>query len=345
MRGLTLDGVGEVTYRDDLPDPEVVDPTDVVVRVRRAGLCGSDLHPYLGREATRWGVVPGHEVVGEVVEVGDAVATVAAGDRVIVPFSLSCGVCDACRRGLTARCDHSRLLGWGPPDGPDEATLHGGQAELVRVPLADGSLVAVPDGVDEDAAVLLCDNLPTGWYAAERADIGPGTEVAVVGLGAVGLCAVTAALALGAARVVATDPVADRRARAGTLGAEPATADDLAGARVDAVIEAAGPPAAQRLAAGLVRPGGTLSIVAVQTADRFGFTPVDAYDANLTVRAGRAPVRAVLDRLLPRLAAGEVAIPTDVVVTHPDVTLADGPAAYRRFADREPGLVKVVFRP
>jgi alcohol dehydrogenase len=146
--------------------------------------------------------------------------------------------------------------------------------------------------------------------------------------------------------VLAIDPVAGRREAAARLGAEPVHPDEVADdRRVDAVVEAAGPGAAQALAASLVRPGGTLSIVAVQTAPAFGIAPVLAYDRNLTIRAGRAPVRAVLDRLLPRLADGRLSAPTDEVVTHPDLPLEDGPGAYRRFAVREPGMIKVTFRP
>lgn len=344
MRGLTLDAVGEITYRTDLPDPELCDPRDVIVRVARAGLCGSDLHAYLGRESTAWGVVPGHEVVGEVVATGDDVRTVSVGDRVLVPFTLSCGVCAPCRRGLTSRCVESQLLGWGPP-GDGDAILHGGQAEHVRVPLADGSLVPVPDLTDDTAAVLLCDNMPTGWYAAERASLADGDVVGVVGLGSVGLCAVVAAFAMGASQVIAVDPVHSRREQAALLGATVASPGEVDGLEVDAVIEAAGPPEAQALAARLARPGGTLSIIAVQTAPSFGVSPVLAYDRNLTIRTGRAPVRAVLDRLLPRITSGEVELPADIVVTHPDVALSHGPDAYRRFAAREDGMVKVVFAP
>lgn len=345
MRALVLDGVESVRFTERAPDPALVEATDALVRVTAAGLCGSDLHPYLGREPVRWGVVPGHEAVGEVVAVGDAVADLTVGERVLVPFTTSCGHCDPCRRGLSARCERGRLFGWGAPEAPLDDALHGGQAELLRVPLADGTLVRVPDDVDDTAAVLLCDNLPTGWYAAERAEVGPGSEVAVVGLGAVGLCTVAAAFALGAARVVATDPVPDRRERAAALGAEVVTTDDLTGERFPSVVEAAGPAQAQRLAAELVDVGGTLSVIAVQTADAFAVPPVLAYDRNLTLRSGRAPVRSLLDRLLPRLAAGDLTVPVDVVVTHPDTPLAAGPDAYRRFAAREPGFVKALLRP
>lgn len=354
MRGLVLEAVGSVVLRDDLPDPKISDPGDAVVAVGLAGLCGSDLHPYEGREAARFGVVPGHEVVGEVVATGPGVSELATGDRVIVPFTTSCGACAACHRGLSSRCRHGRLFGYGAP-GPGAAPpLHGGQADLVRVPLADSTLVRVPAAIADLDAVLLTDNLPTAWYAVERADVGPdGGGIAVVGLGSVGLCAVHCALTLGLGPVLAVDPVADRRARAARMGATAVapdealqTAVDLSGgARLPGVVEAAGTEAAQRLAASMVAPGGTLSIIAVPTSAAFAFTPVEAYGANLTVRTGRAPVRSLLDRLVPMLESGRLNVPTDAVVTHPGAPLDDGPGLYRDFAARRPGLVKAVFVP
>ena len=346
MHGLVLDGVRAVTYRTDLDDPRVVEPSDVVVRVGRAGLCGSDLHPYEGREEVGFGVVPGHEVVGEVVAVGAQVGAVHRGDRVLVPFTTSCGRCAPCRRGLSSRCETGALFGYGDPAGR-RPPLHGGQAELLRVPLAAATLVPAPAGVSDVDALLLTDNFPTGWFAAERADFRAGETVAVVGLGSVGLCSVAAARALGAGRIVAVDTVADRRERAAELGAI-ALAPDEAAAEAGiaaAVVEAAGSPAAQGLGLSLLRPGGTLSVIAVQTDPAFGFSPVQAYDANVTVRVGRAPVRSLLQRLLPEIVAGTIGVPGDLVLTHPDVALADGPEAYRRFAAREPGLVKVAFVP
>lgn len=130
MRGLVLAGVGEIEFHDDLPDPTVEDPGDAVVAVHRAGLCGSDLHPWAGREPFLPGVVPGHEAVGEVVAAGAGVEQVSVGDRVVVPFTTSCGACWACDRGLSARCARARLFGWGAPDGT--TLLHGTQAEAVR---------------------------------------------------------------------------------------------------------------------------------------------------------------------------------------------------------------------
>jgi threonine dehydrogenase-like Zn-dependent dehydrogenase len=224
--------------------------------------------------------------------------------------------------------------------------LHGGQAEAVRVPLAASTLVRVPEEVTDEQALLLADNFSTGWYAAERAGIVPGRPAAVVGLGSVGLCAVVAATSMGAAPVVAIDPLPDRRGRAEQLGAQPAPPGENESATLfGSVIEAAGTPSAQRWAVRLLRPGGTLSIISVPTSDHFQVTPIEGYDRNLTLRTGRAPVRSMLDRLLDRVVAGEVAVPSDVVLTHPRIPLEQGADLYRRFAAREPGVLKVAFVP
>ena len=352
MRGLVLEGVRRIAYRDDLPDPTIQAPTDAVIAVSRAGLCGSDLHPYEGREAVRFGVVPGHEAVGTVVAVGGDVARFAVGQRVLVPFTTSCGRCGPCLRGLTARCVHGASFGSAPADDPTAPALPGGQAEAVRVPLADSTLVAVPDGINDGAAVLLTDNLPTAWCAVERAAVAAGGTVVIVGLGAVGLCAVAAARHHGAGTVVAVDPVASRRARAARLGAATATPEEAPacvgiGRRdggAHAVIDAAGTTTAQALACSLLHPGGTLSVIAFHTADRFGFSPMQAYDANLTVRFGRASVRAALGRVMPH-ASRLLATVADVVISHPAVPLEDGADSYRWFAQRRADTVKVVFAP
>ncbi|MGI8574078.1 MAG: alcohol dehydrogenase catalytic domain-containing protein [Egibacteraceae bacterium] len=346
MRALVLDAVGVMSYRTDVPDPRVEKTTDAVVRVRRAGLCGSDLHPYEGREDVRFGVVAGHEAVGEIVALGADVASFGLGDNVIVPFTTSCGACPACRSGLTSRCRRGQLFGFGGPEAACPPTLQGGQAEFLRVPLAETTLLRIPEGLVDRDAVLLTDNLPTGWYAVERAQVGAGQEVAVVGLGAVGLCAVAAALHKGG-DVIGLDPVEERRGRARSLGASALPADDagvLAG-RFAAVVDASGTTSGQTLAFSLVRPGGTLSVIAVQTATQFAFTPIAAYDANVTVRFGRAPVRAILDRLLAPIAAGELTVPGAVVVTDPKVPLKQGARTYARFAARTGGIVKALFVP
>jgi threonine dehydrogenase-like Zn-dependent dehydrogenase len=214
----------------------------------------------------------------------------------------------------------------------------------MRVPYADGTLVHVPAGVSVEAAVLLTDNLPTGWWAAERSDPIEGEPAMVVGLGSVGLSAVVALQSLGAHPVFAVDPVESRLALAAELGAISALPGGAeAPADLPAVVEAAGTADAQAFAFRTVGPGGTLSVIAVQTDAGFPFTPMEAYDRNITVRFGRAPVRSVLDRLIPMVEAGSLAIPEQVIVTHPGEPLEDGPELYRQFAGHRPGLVKVLF--
>lgn len=346
MRGLLFRRTRTIEYRDDIPDPSIELPTDAVIAVTRAGLCGSDLHAYEGREAARPGVVPGHEAVGEIVSVGDLVARFAPGDRVLVPFTTSCGECSPCKGGLAARCEKGQLFGWGDPVEAAAPALQGGQASMLRVPLADGTLVRIPGGTTDPQATLLTDNLPTGWFAAERSDPTAGEAALVVGLGSVGLSAVVSLRAMGVDPVLAVDPVEDRLNRAAALGATPVSPDDSdLPAGLNSVVEAAGTSSAQAFAFRSVRPGGTLSVIAVQTDDHFPFTPIEAYDRNVTVRFGRAPARSVLTRLLPLIQEGKLRIPDESIVTHPTVPLAEGPEFYRRFAAREPGLVKALFIP
>lgn len=351
MRGLVLTGERQIEVRDDLPDPVVEAPGDAVVAVHRAGLCGSDLHPWAGREPFLAGVVPGHEAVGEVVAVGTDVTAWRVGDRVVVPFTTSCGHCAACRRGLSARCDRARLFGWGAPDG--STVLPGTQAEFVRVPEADGTLVALPERFDDATGILLADNLPTGWYAALRTDARADDPVAVLGCGAVGLCTVVALHAHGVRPVVASDPVAGRRDRAARLGARactpaelPAVVDEATGGEgLAAVVDAAGTEASFAAAVDVLRPGGTLQVVAVPTRATLDLSPVRAYDRNLTVRFGRAPVRSLLPEVLAAVADGRLRVPTDQVVTGPPLPLSEGPAAYRRAADPADGAGKLTFAP
>lgn len=341
MRALVFDGPGAIRFTEGFSEPEMVDPTDAIVDVSLAGLCGSDLHPYEGREGCAPGVIPGHEAVGVVRAVGARVTSMSPGDRVLVPFTVSCGLCERCTNGLSSRCISSRLFGWGDPQG--DHPLHGGQAEVLRVPLADGTAVRVPDGIDDATALLLTDNFPTAWHAVARSDWTQG-PLAVIGLGAVGLCAVAAATARGVTDILAIDPVESRRAAAAALGASTTPPADATG-RFGAIVEAAGPHAAQRLAADLADVGATISIVAVQTAEHFGIDPVTAYDKNLTIRAGRAPVRSVLEQIFPGIADGTIRVPTSTVITHPDCPLSEGPGLYRSFAARDGALIKATFRP
>lgn len=335
MRALVFEGPGLIVV-GDRPAPQIIDDGDAIVRVTASGLCGSDLHPYLGREPMARGTIPGHEAVGIVEAVGPDVEVIEAGDRVIVPFTTSCGRCEPCRRGLSARCEKGALLGWRDP--MDESHgLDGCQAEFVRVPLAETTLVHAPD-LDDRAALLLADNLPTAFAAIERAR--PSDAVTVVGLGAVGLGVVAVARRMGIERIVAIDPITARAAAAMTLGAQIGVPGAVE--QTSSVVEASGSDSAKRTAIDCVAPGGTASVISVQTAPDFTFSPSEAYDRNLTVAWGRASVRSILDTHLGLLAeiAADVA---DVIVSRPDLALSDGPAAYAAFADR--GFIKGAFDP
>jgi len=367
VKAITFQGVERVAYAD-VPEPRIEAPGDAVVRVRLAGLCGSDLHVFHGREqGLDVGTVMGHEMVGEVVEVGSAVSTLAVGRRVVAPFSTCCGDCFYCRAGLQARCERGQLFGW--VEGG--VGLHGCQAEACRVPLADATLVPVPDAVDDESALLAADVLATGFFAAESAGVGTAAAAAasdaasdtasntvavVVGCGPVGLCAAVACRQLGAQRVFALDPVARRREQAAAYGAtalDPSGEDgeaaalalvrDATGGRgADAVIEAVGSPAATRLAVDLARPGATVAAVGVHHESGFAFTPVEAYDKNLTYRAGRCPARRYLPRLLALLAAEPDLLPGFVSHRMP---LAAGAEAYELFASRRESCTKVALVP
>ncbi len=347
MKALVFAGVGRVEHAV-VPDPGIEEPEDAVVRVRVAAICGSDLHVYRGKETgLDEGTVLGHEFVGEVVETGSGVGRFRAGDLVVSPFTTSCGGCLYCRSGLPARCVKGQLFGW--VEGG--RGLHGAQAEAVRVPLADSTLVAVPEGAPLEEALFAGDVLSTGWFGAESAGAGPGSAVAIVGCGPVGLMAVVAARELGAERVFALDTVAERLALAGRFGGEPVAADESAAERLreatggrgaDGAVEAVGSPEATRLAFGLLRPGGTLAAVGVHTERRLAISPGEAYDKNLTYRAGRAPVRRYLDRLLAFVASRKTDLSS--IVSH-RLPLAAGPRGYDLFDRRAEGCTKVLLLP
>lgn len=220
--------------------------------------------------------------------------------------------------------------------------LQGGQTEVVRVPLADTTLVPVPDELDDDALVLLCgDILATALFGAELAGVEAGERVGVVGCGPVGLLAIRAALARGAGEVIAFDPVPERREAALTFGAAEALAPAGGGrGDLDAVIEAAGGAAATRTAADALRSGGRLAALAVHTEPHLALSPAELYDRNLTYAAGRCPARRLLPAALA-LAVRDGAL-LESLISH-RLRLDDGPEAYRRFAAREPGWIKVVF--
>ncbi len=270
MRATYVFGAGDVRVLD-APDPAIILPTDAIVRVTRACICGSDLHPYRSLPATPGGTTIGHELIGVVEEIGSEVTTVKAGDFVIAPFAFSDGTCAFCLEGLHTSCEHGGF--WNAPT----FGTAGAQAEAARIPLADGTLVKVPGAVDESlyaGLLTLSDVYGTGWHAAVRAGVTTGDTVAVIGDGAVGLLATLSAAQLGAERIIlmgrhqartdlgrefgATDVVAER----GEEGIA-AVLELTGGHGARRVLEAVGHLPAYEQAVGIVRPGGVISRVGV----------------------------------------------------------------------------------
>ncbi len=348
MRALTYHGDKTVRL-ERVADPTILDPSDAIVRVELCAVCGSDLHVYHGRErGLDHGCVMGHEFVGKIVALGPSAGTLSEGDRILSPFTTNCGACEPCRLGLTSRCKNGALFGW--VEGG--RGLHGGQAEYVRVPLAGSTLVRIPDGVTDDAGLLLGDVFSTGWFCAEQAGLEPGCVCVVVGCGPVGLCAVLAAIEMKAGRVFALDRVPERLALARRFGAEPLNIDHddplatlreaTGGLGADAVLEVVGNASAHRTAMDLVRPGGTVSVVGVHTEATFSFSPSEAYDKNLTYRVGRCPARRLAAELLPLVQRRDFDFAA--ILSH-RLPLDEGVEAYRVFDEKLDGCIKVSLIP
>eukprot|EP01032_Pedospumella_encystans_P030264 gene30264-34156_t len=276
MKALVYHGPGRKSW-DDVPDPSIQQPTDVIVRIDTTTICGTDLHILKGDvPAVTEGRILGHEGVGTVVETGAAVSTVAVGDRVIISCISACGSCSYCHQGLYAHClaeEGASGIGW-----IFGHLIDGTQAELVRVPFADNSVYKVPEGVTDEQAVMLSDILPTGFEIGVRyGRVKPGDVVAVVGAGPVGLAAMMTAGLYGAARVIALDIDHNRLDQALAFGASD-TVDSAAedwveqvmamtdGFGVDVAIEAVGVPQTFDACTKIVRPGGTVANVGVHGA-------------------------------------------------------------------------------
>lgn len=290
----------------------------------------------------------GHEFVGTVVEVGAEVRKFRKGDRVCCPFTSNCGQCFYCHAGHTCRCIHGQLFGWMQ----NGKGLQGCQAEFVRVPLADSTLYSYSSDVSELEALLAGDVLATGYFCALQAGIQPQGVYAVLGCGPVGLMAIAASGNLGAATVVAVDRVVERLAIARELGAISVNMDTddplqvvmraTGGRGADAVLEAVGSPSASRLAMNLVRPCGTISAVGVHVESQFAFSPVEAYDKNLTYKAGRCPARDLIPTVL-RIVR-ELDLPLASIFTH-RLPLTQGEQGYSMFDEKASGCIKVLLEP
>ncbi len=389
MKALCWHGKSDVRI-DSVPDPKIQDARDAIIRITTTAICGSDLHLFDGFMPTmKQGDILGHEPMGEVVEVGSAVQNLQRGDRVVVPFTISCGSCFFCKKGLFSLCDTSnpnaeiarKLMGHSPAGlfgfSHMLGGFPGGQAEYLRVPFADVGPIKIPSDLPDEKVVFLSDIFPTGYMAAENAQIEPGDTVAIWGCGPVAQFAVRSAWMLGAGRVIAIDRVAERLAMAEkgkaetinfekedvydrlmemTKGRGPDSCIDAVGAEahasgsVDAALDAAKTalhlgtdrPHVLREAIRCCRKGGTLSIPGayVGVVDKLPFGA--AMNKGLTMKMGQTHVQRYLPLLLGKIESGE--IDPSFVITH-RLKLNDAPKAYETFRDKKDGCIKVVLQP
>lgn len=336
-------GAGDVRI-DTVRDPALQQPADALVRVVTACICGSDLHPYHSMpvgEATPMG----HEFIGVVEETGSDVTTVRRGDLVIAPFAWSDGTCEFCREGLQTSCLHGGFWAVGG--------IGGGQAEAVRVPLADGTLVKAPVGEDSEllpGLLTLSDVYGTGYHAARRANVGPGDSVVVIGDGAVGLLAVLSAKQLGAGRIVLMGRHKDRTDLGREFGATDVVAErgeegiakvrELTGGYgARKVLEAVGHMPAYEQAIGVVRAGGVISRVGVPQYEKAPVGFAALFGPNITLTGGPAPVRAYIEELMPAVLDGLV---QPGKVFDREIGLEQVPDGYRAMDRRE--ALKVLVR-
>ncbi|KAJ5160951.1 uncharacterized protein N7482_007955 [Penicillium canariense] len=293
------------------PRPQVRDPTDAILKVRYTALCGSELHVFRGHQPSGTGFIMGHEFTGEVVEVGCQVQSFKPGDRVVSPFTVSCGECFYCASGFSSRCAQGLLYG--------SAALDGGQAEYVRVPLAESSLFHAPAEIDEKKLVLMADIFPTGYFAASNAFRGlespaiQGSTVLLFGCGPVGICALVSALEYRPKHLIAIDSVPSRLHLAQSLGAETWNFQEneaclrervkeiTDGRGADIVIEVVGHSSALRMGFEMLRPWGVLSSVGVHNGE-IPWTGNEAYGKNLRLQMGRCPVRSIFGKAIELLA-------------------------------------------
>lgn len=365
MKAVVFNGVFDVSLEDRLV-PEIQNPTDAIVKVKYTALCGSELHVYRGHQPSPTGFIMGHEFTGVVESVGSSIQNFKAGDKVVCPFTISCGVCFYCKHGATSRCEHSRLFG--------SKLLDGAQAEYVRVPLADTTMFKQPSqdevakygitNYDEKKFVMMADIFPTGYFAAKNAlknfnwneydeeKDGP-IVFAVVGCGPVALCAIIALFTMipkdRKCLVYAIDFVEDRLKEAEKLGAIPIDASKpendavsiikraTNGRGADAALEIVGLSPALKLAFDIIRPWGTISSVGVHN-DVIPFNGNDAYNKNVSLQFGRCPVRSIFEESLKVMVQNFDKL--DVLTGHV-MKLADAKEGYDLFHNKK--VQKVIF--
>jgi len=364
---------------EEVPDPTIQSPTDVIVRITTTNICGSDLHMYEGRTNVEQGKILGHENMGIVQEVGSATNRIKVGDRVSVPFNIACGTCRNCTRGWTSFCTRTN-----PTEGIDGAAYgyanmgpyDGGQAELLRVPYADFNLLELPPGTEhENDFTMLSDIFPTGWHGTELAGQEPGDRVAVFGAGPVGLMAAHSAMIRGASQVFVVDKEQDRLDLANKIGATPVDfskgdpveqiMDATHGHGVDCGVEAVGYQAHDRTGdehpelvldnlVKVVRSTGGIGVVGVYVPSdpgaatdaakegRIGFEYGSFFSKGQHMGTGQAPVKRYNRQLRDLIITGR-ATPS-FLVSH-ELDLADAPEGYTKFDNREHGWTKVLLKP
>jgi threonine dehydrogenase-like Zn-dependent dehydrogenase len=344
MRATLMYEAGDVRV-EDVPDPSIEEPTDAILRVTRACICGSDLWPYGSLEPTETGRPMGHEAIGVVEDVGAEVRDIEPGQLVVMPFAFSDGTCAFCHEGLHTECVHGGFF--------DGYGTSAAQAEAVRIPLADGTLFPLPVGEDDElmpSLLSLSDVLGTGHHAAVVSEVGPGKSVAVVGDGAVGLCGVIAASRLGAEQIIMLGRHEDRLALAREFGATDVVTErgDEAVERVKeltggfgahSVLECVGLDQSTASAIGMARPGGAVGRVGVPQDEAMSGGET-AFYANVKVGGGPAPARAYIEELLPDILNGKI---EPGKVFDRSVDLAGVPDGYKAMADRE--SIKVMITP
>jgi threonine dehydrogenase-like Zn-dependent dehydrogenase len=346
MRATVMYGAGDVCI-ENVPDARLIEPTDALVKVTRACICGSDLWPYNAMEHDKTGRGMGHEAIGVVEAVGADVRTMEVGDVVVMPFAYSDGRCAFCQEGLHTSCIHGGFFGTGMGD------VGGAQAEAVRVPQADGTLFVLPVGEDDalmPSLLTLSDVMGTGHHAAVVAEVAPGKSAAVVGDGAVGLCGVIAARRLGAEQIIILGRHPDRIALAREFGATDVVSErgeeavervrELTdGFGVHSVLECVGHGQATLTAIAIARPGGAVGRVGVPQDETMPAS-LPAFYNNVTVGGGPAPVRAYIEELLPDVLEGKI----EPGPVFDRVVGLDGvPDGYRAMNERE--TIKVMVRP
>jgi len=341
MRTVVVDGPTSIRV-ETRPDPTLPGPDGAIVSVSAAGICGSDLHFYEADFPLAEPIPLGHEAVGTVVETGPEVRTVEVGDQVMVSSVTGCGRCPGCATRDPVMCHNGfQIFGGG--------ALGGAQADVLAVPAADFQLLKIPAAISTEQALLLTDNLATGWAAAQRADIPFGGTVAVMGLGAVGLCALRSALFQGAAEVFAVDRVDGRLDRAARWGATPVKAPAVeailaatGGRGADAVIDAVATDASMTDALNAVRPGGTVSVVGVHDLQPFPLNALGCLIRSITLRMTTAPVQRTWPELIPLLASGRLDVDGIFTTTLP---LEEAAKGYATAASRSGDDVKILLTP